>query len=294
MGVSSVKERFAMSIDVSGKNFNEIVIEGSRRTPVIVDFWAPWCAPCRALAPVLEKLAAEYQGKFTLVKVNSDENQPLAAQWGVHGIPNVKAFVGGELVDEFSGALPESTVREFLDRVIPSPAEELRLEAQAVYRERHDALKGLALLAQALELDPRHEPALLDSAAVLADLGRHDEAKQFLERLAPVTQMDERVAALRARIDFADAASHGPDAHALERRIEQAPNDLEARLQLANLRAARQDYAQALDQLLEIVRRDRVFGDDIGRRTMLQIFGVLGNQGELVSEYRRRLASAMY
>jgi len=100
-----------VSIDVSAQDFNQVVIEGSRRTPVIVDFWAPWCAPCRALAPVLEKLETEYQGKFTLVKVNSDENQELAAQYGVRGIPNVKAFVGGELVDEFSGALPEQRVR---------------------------------------------------------------------------------------------------------------------------------------------------------------------------------------
>jgi len=178
-----------MAIDVSEKDFNEVVIEGSRRVPVIVDFWAPWCAPCRALAPVLEKLATEHQGKFTLVKVNSDENQPLAAQWGVRGIPNVKAFVGGKLVDEFSGALPETMVREFLKRVIPSPAEELRLEAEAVYRESRDDVKTLALLAQALELDPRHEPALIDAAAVLADLGRHEEAKAFLERLAPITRV---------------------------------------------------------------------------------------------------------
>lgn len=283
-----------MAIDVSAKDFNETVIEGSRRVPVIVDFWAPWCAPCRALAPVLEKLATEHQGKFTLVKINSDENQPLAAQWGVRGIPNVKAFVGGKLVDEFSGALPEPMVREFLKRVIPSPAEELRLQAEAVYRESRDGVKALNLLTQALEVDPRHEPALIDSAAVLADLGRHEEAKPFLDRLAPVTQMDERVAALRARLDFADAAAHGLDAQALERRLGQAPDDLEARLQLANLYAAQQDYARALDHLLEIVRRDRAFRDDVGRRTMLQIFGVLGNQDERVSEYRRRLASAMY
>ena len=283
-----------MAIDVSAKDFNETVIEGSRRVPVIVDFWAPWCAPCRALAPVLEKLATEHQGKFTLVKINSDENQPLAAQWGVRGIPNVKAFVGGKLVDEFSGALPEPMVREFLKRVIPSPAEELRLQAEAVYRESRDGVKALNLLTQALEVDPRHEPALIDSAAMLADLGRHEEAKPFLDRLAPVTQMDERVAAVRARLDFADAAAHGLDAQALERRLGQAPDDLEARLQLANLYAAQQDYARALDHLLEIVRRDRAFRDDVGRRTMLQIFGVLGNQDERVSEYRRRLASAMY
>ena len=111
-----VKERMAVSRDVSVQDFDEVVIEGSRRAPVIVDFWAPWCAPCRALAPILEKLEGQYEGKFTLVKVNSDENPELAARYGVRGIPNVKAFAGGELVDEFSGALPEPMVREFLQR----------------------------------------------------------------------------------------------------------------------------------------------------------------------------------
>jgi putative thioredoxin len=283
-----------VSDHVSAKDFDEVVIEGSKRAPVIVDFWAPWCAPCRALAPILEKLAREYEGKLTLVKVNSDENQELAARYGVRGIPNVKVFAGGELVDEFSGALPEPMVRQFLERVIPSPAEELRLQAAGIYRQRSDGAKALDILARALELDPKNEAAILDAASVLADLARYDEARQFIDRLSPMTQMDERVAALRSRIDFAASASQGVDAATLRQRIEAAPDDLEARLQLANACASRQQYGEALEQLLEIVRRDRSFRDDIGRKTMLQVFNILGNQSELVSEYRRKLSSAMY
>lgn len=281
-------------IDVNASNFDQVVIEGSKAAPVIVDFWAPWCAPCRALTPVLEKLAAEYQGKFTLAKVNSDENQELAAQFGVRGIPNVKAIVNGELVDEFSGALPETGVRKFLDRVIPTPAEELRLTAQRLYRQNRDTEGALKLLAQAAELDPRNEAVQMDRADVLLDLGRREEATRLLDALAPLTQMSERAGNLKARLAFDASAAASPDAAELTRRVAENGNDLDARLQLANLLVSGKQYAPALDQLLEIVRRDRAFRDDIARKTMLQVFSLLGNQGELVSEYRKRLASAMY
>ena len=283
-----------MSIDVSAKNFTEIVIEGSHKMPVIVDFWAPWCAPCRALAPVLEKLAGEYREKFTLAKINSDENQELAAEFGVRGIPAVKAFVGGKLVDEFSGALPEPLVRKFLERVIPSPAEELRLEAREIYQQTKDAASALELLTRAIELDPKNERAIIDSAAIMVDLGKFEDAKRLLATLSPLAQMDESVSALRARMDFAASAAAAPDAESLKQRIARDPADLDARLLLANLCLASEDYATALDQLLEIVRRDRSFRDDIARKTMLQVFSLLGNEGDLVSEYRRRLARAMY
>ena len=282
------------SVEVNTANFKQVVIEGSKQAPVIVDFWAPWCAPCRALTPVLEKLAAEYQGKFTLARINSDDNQELAAQFGVRGIPSVKAIVNGELVDEFSGALPEKGVREFLDGVIPSPAEELRLQAMDVYRETKDAQRALELLAQASESDPQNEAVKIDHAAIMIDLGKFETAGRLLEALPPLAQMDDRVASLKARVGFAASTADAPDADSLRRRIAHDANDLEARLQLANLNVARQDYAAALEELLDIVRRDRAFRDDIARKTMLQVFSLLDNQGELVSEYRKRLASTMY
>jgi putative thioredoxin len=283
-----------VAIDVTTGDFQAAVIEGSRRTPVIVDFWAPWCAPCRALAPVLEKLETEYEGRFALARVNSDENPELAARHGVRGIPNVKAFVDGEIVDEFSGALPEPAVREFLNRVIPTPAEELRAQALALYRADGDAAQALNRLEHALALEPQNPRVLADAAAVMADLARYEEAKRTLERLPALAQMEEPIAALRARIDFAIASADAPQRAVLEQRVREAPADLEARLKLAYRCVTDKDYAAALDQLLEIVRRDRAFRDDIGRKTMLEVFGMLGKRGALVDEYRRRLASAMY
>ncbi len=286
----------AHSIDVDQSNFEQAVIAGSKTVPVLVDFWAPWCAPCRALTPVLEKLAAEYQGRFVLAKVNSDENQALAAQFGVRGIPSVKAVVDGKIMDEFTGALPEAALRAFLDRVVPSPAEELRLQAHTAYTQDKDMQAALRLLAQAAALDPKNEAIAMDRAEILTDAGRNDEARALLDALPPLAQMEERVKVLRAKIELASQAAAAPDAAALRARIDADAGDLDARLQFANLLVAQQEYREALEQLLAIIRRDRGFHDDAARKTMLQVFSVLGGQpdkGVLVSHYRRELASAL-
>jgi putative thioredoxin len=281
------------TIDVDQTSFDEVVIEGSRKTPVVVDFWAPWCGPCRALTPVLEKLAAEYAGRFVLAKINSDENPELSARYAVRGIPNVKAFADGEVVDEFSGALPEGQVREFLERLVPSPADDLRDEAAAVYAQTRDADRALEILSRAEALDASNEDIRIDRAALLADAGRHDEANAVLAALKPLTQMSARVNALKAKLDLAEGAADAGSIDELEKRIAVDENDLAARLQLAHTHAATQRYREALEQLLEIVGRDRTFGDDTGRKTMLKVFELLGNSGDLVSEFRRRLARTM-
>jgi putative thioredoxin len=275
------------ALDVGLADFQQRVIEESRQRPVVVDFWAPWCGPCKSLKPVLEKLAAEYGGKFLLAKVNSDDNQELAVRYGVRGIPSVKAFVDGEAVDEFSGALPEGEVRAFLDRLVPSPVDELRMQAANAHAAG-DAPTALALLAEASKLDPHHVGVRLDATEIMLDLNEIDEARRLLGSVPD--DADPRVPQLRARLQFTGAA--GEDETALSARIAANENDLEARLKLANLLVAAGNYEAGMDQLLEIVRRDRSFGDDIGRTTLLSVFNLLGG-GELVSRYRRMLASAL-
>lgn len=279
------------SFDVTAANFQQVVLDAPQNVPVLVDFWATWCGPCKALKPILEKLAEEYQGKFILAKIETDANPELANQFGIRGVPNVKAFLNGDLVDEFSGALPEGQVRAFIERLIPSPGEELRLQALDAYG-RGDAAEALQLLGQASQLDPRNEKIRVDAAAIMLDAGEMEEAQRLLASLSPATVQDPRVQELLARIEFADMAKELPDADSLRARIAANENDLEARLQLANLLVANRQYEPALEQLLEIVRRDRSFQDDIGRKTMLSVFNLLGS-GELVSKYRRLLASAL-
>ncbi len=280
----------AHAIDVNADSFQREVIEASGQAPVLVDFWAPWCGPCRALTPVLEKLAEQYQGKFRLAKINSDENPELSRQFGVRSIPSVKAFVDGNLVDEFLGARPESAVREFIDGLLPTPADLLRKEATelAAQGERD---RALAVLAEAAELDPMNDALHADTAEILLGMGRIAEAKAAAARMGPLANQDRRIGALLAQLQFADGA--GADSAALEARIANNPDDLEARLALAKALVTQQRHEPAMDQLLEIIRRDRKWNGEAGRKTMLAVFDVLGGQGELVSKYRRQLAAAL-
>lgn len=278
------------SFDVDQSNFQQIVMDGSHHAPVVIDFWAPWCNPCRSLKPILEKLAEEYQGRFILAKVNSDENQTLATQFGVRGIPAVKAVVDGQIVDEFSGALPEGAVREFLDRLIPSPADELRAHAAAL-REAGDLDGAMAALGQASQLDPANEAVRLEAAEILAEHGQTDEARQLLNSLSAAMKADERYARLDAKLAFAKSGAETDEAP-LRSKIAANPDDMDARLQLANLLVGSGRYAEGMDELLEMIARDRTWNEEAARKTLLSVFNLLAGT-PLVSQYRRKLASAL-
>jgi putative thioredoxin len=281
------------AFDVTDADFEEKVVKASFRQPVVIDFWAPWCAPCKMLKPVLEKLADEYAGKFLLAKVNSDENPKTSMRHRVRGIPSVKAMVDGEIVDEFTGAQPESMVRAWLDKIIPSPAEVLRREAQQL-ADAGDLDGALDRLSTASALEPNNEVVRVAAAEVLFAKGEPDEAQGLLDSLQdPDLLKDARVLQLKAQVRLAEMEKEGGSIEALQAAVAADENDLDARFKLAEVLIASGRHAEGMDQLLEIVRRDRSFRDDIGRKMLLDVFNLLGGQDPLVADYRRKLASLL-
>jgi putative thioredoxin len=282
------------STDAGADDFQEKVINASFNVPVLVDFWAEWCEPCRALKPILEKLAVEYDGRFILAKVNSDQNQQLAAHFGVRGIPNVKAFVKGQMVNEFTGAQPEAQIRSFIDSLMPSPAEPLRTAA-AEARAKGEADVACSLLFDAERQDPANETVQLDLAEIHIDMNNAGAAQTILDAHEHKATDTTRVRALQARLKLV-AAGTGADPAGLKARIEANADDLDARLQLANALALAHDYRPALELLLEIVRRDRKWQDDAARKAMLDIFTLLGTEPRhenLLREFRIQLARTL-
>ncbi len=280
------------SRDVSEQNFKTEVIEKSKQVPVVVDFWAPWCGPCQVLKPILEKLAEEYQGKFFLAEINADENQALSAQFGVRGIPSVKAVYNGKIINEFSGALPESAVREFLDQIIPDESEIKRQEAMAVY-ETGDLQAALPKLKEAIALDENNFNAKINLASLLLENDNPREAKDVVEKLPTSIQLDEDVKELLTRIELMERTSELPDKQILMQQIQNDGMNLQARLDLANLYISEQAYDDAIELLFDVLKKDRHYGDDAARKTMLSVFTLLGPQDPRVRDSRKTLASLL-
>jgi putative thioredoxin len=282
----------AHSFDTTAASFEQDVLERSKAVPVLVDFWASWCAPCRALKPILEKLAVEYDGRFLLAKLDTDGSPEIATRYGVRGIPNVKAFVNGELVDEFTGALPESGVRGFIERLVPSASEELRRAAAAAVG-RGDPAAAEGALREGLTLDPDNATARVDLAALLVVRNDYAGAEAQLA-LVPEAQRDERAAAIAAKVALWRRGQSLPDISTLEATLDAHPEDLDARLGYAERLAAEGRFRAALDELIEVVRRDRGEWRERARKTVVALFAVAADQPDLVGEYRRKLAGVLY
>jgi len=280
------------AFDVSAENFQQEVLDKSQSVPVVVDFWAPWCGPCQTLKPILEKLAEEYNGRFLLAKVNADENQALSAQFGVRGIPSVKAVSKGQIINEFSGALPESAIREFLDKLLPSQSELKRLEALEYY-ENGDKETAETLLEEALSLDPGNNDIIISQAQFKLESDNLDAAQQLLEQLPINVRQDDNVTALLTKIAMNRKINELPDKAVLLQRLETNPNDLQTKLDIANACVATESYAEAIDYLFDVLTQDRTFQEDSARKTLLSLFTLLGNQDERVRSARKKLATLL-
>ncbi|HOA53402.1 MAG: thioredoxin [Thermogutta sp.] len=279
-------------ISVTTATFQRDVLDQSRNVPVVVDFWAPWCGPCRMLGPLLEKIAKEKQGAFILAKVNTDECPDLAAAFGVQGIPAVFAVRDGRIVDHFMGALPETDLRAWIDGVLPQRDEQLVAQADSLAEQ--DPHRAEELYRQALAENPKSIPARLGLAKLFAGRRQFEELKTILQELSDMGVSGEEIERLRASVEFAESTSSTDEIAELQRQVASDPSNHALRLQLAKALASRQHYQEALDEALAVVQAAQGELRDDARKLMIQVFSLLGNEHPLTAEYRRRLTMALF
>lgn len=274
--------------DVTDASFMADVLERSKTKPVVVDFWAPWCGPCRMLGPIIERVATETNGEVLLAKLNTDENPTVAQRYRIQGIPAVKAFKDGKVVAEFTGAVPESQVRAFFAKLGPSPAERAAEEARA-RAASGDTAGAEAGFRAALVASSTNADAIVGLANILLARGDRDEAERILSRIPT----DRRAKVLKHRTFLQDFAEKHATEN-LDAEAKAAPSDPRARYRWGVMLAAQGQYEPAFHELLESVRLDRKFADGAARKAVLAIFDILGMESPLTREYQRRLSSVLF
>ncbi len=278
--------------DIDESNYEQIVLRGSQQVPVLVDFWATWCQPCQILMPLLAKLVDEYNGRFVVAKINTEEQQAIAARFGIRSIPTVKLFKDGQPVDEFMGALPEAQIREFLDKHVPRASNGVVAQAEQKLLEG-DVAAATTLLEQARSSDPDNPRIVIAMAQAKAVGGDTIGAEQLLDELPEEKQNEPEIKRLRAQMFFDGIAASGPEAAALASRLAAEPADSEARYAVAASQVMQGDVDSAVDNLLLIMQKDRGFADDGARKALLRLFDMLGDD-PAVTRYRARLFNLLH
>ncbi len=279
-------------IDVTAADFDIHVIETSQRVPVLMDFWAEWCAPCRMLGPLLETLAQEYAGRFILAKVDTDAEQALAGRFRVRGLPTVMVFRRGEVVDECIGMQPEVMLRALIERHLERPSDRLRTRARAAL-ESGAAAHAVELLREAKDLDPERYGIDIELASALLRAGKLNAAHALYAGLPADFGASAEAKRLAAEIKLTEWAQAAPARDILQAYLIATPDDLSARLQLAAQQALDGTHEAALKGFYELMQRDRHFRDDAGRHGLLAVFELLGG-GELVTQYRAKMLRLLY
>ncbi|MBY5542679.1 thioredoxin [Rhizobium leguminosarum] len=281
-------------------NFAKDVIEESRKQPVLVDFWAPWCGPCKQLTPVLEKVINEAKGRVRLVKMNIDDHPSIAGQLGIQSIPAVIAFVNGRPADGFMGAVPESQIQQFIDRIAGPAGADEAAEIEAVLTEAAELLaagninEAAQLCGAVMQADPENAKALAGMAECMIAANQHQRAREILTELPEELAKDAGIQAVLMKLEQIEEARKLGDPVALERELAANPDDHEARIKLAKIRNVEGRRDEAADHLLLIMRKDRAFDDDGARRQLLQFFEVWGFKDPATVAARRKLSAMLF